>query len=268
MGECPGRRRLCVVDGQHMGVRVITFRRLDDLRAPDGQHVPGFLLESEDAIGGVTVIPGHSHSKEETLGLAARLVEAGMAALAIDLRGHGEHPGQLDERVVGDVEAAVNFTRRYGATAVVGHSLGGRLALMSTADVVVAVSPAIPKRVSDSGRTMFIQFPSPSVREPYPGYVLDLLTQLGPPPIRDRPTLLVSARYDAPAIREGTEDFARRCPQGEYREVEEELRPPVELGHPLLDYLPYWLNHRQLPLNRQVLRMVPEWLRGKLMRRQ
>lgn len=246
---------------------MIVFKRLDDLRAPDGHHIPAFLLEPEDAIGGVAVIHGHGHSKDETLGLLARLTEAGMAALAIDLRGHGEHAGQLDERVVDDVETAVNFIRRYGAAAVVGHSLGGRLALMSTVDVVVAVSPAIPRRVSLEGREMFTQFPSPSVREPYPGYVLDLLKRLGPPPVRDRPTLLVSATYDAQAIREGTQDFARQLPQGEYREVEEELRPPVELRHPLLNYLPYWLNHRQLLGNRQVLRIVPEWLRGKLTER-
>ncbi len=244
------------------------FRRVEELRTSDGQGIPGFLLEPKDVIGGAAVIHGHGHSKEETLGLLARLTEAGMAALAIDLRGHGEHPGQLDERVVEDVDAAVNFTRRYGPTAVVGHSLGGRLALMSTADVVVAISPAIPKHVSPSAKVLFVKLPSPSVREPYPGYALDLLNHLGPPPVRDRPTLLVSAKYDTQTIREGTQDFARLLPQGEYREVEEELRLPVEFGHPLLDYLPYWLNHRQLLLNRQVLRMVPEWLRGKLMRRQ
>ncbi len=245
---------------------MIILRRLEELRSPEGQRIPGFLFEPEDSvIGGVAVIHGYSHSKDETLGLLARLAEAGMAAIAIDLRGHGEHPGQLDEGVAGDVETAVNFARRYGPAAAVGHSLGGRLALMSTADLVVAVSPAIPRRVSPEGRAMFLQFPSPSVREPYPGYVLDLLNQFGLPPIRDRPTLLVSARYDARALREGTQDFAGRLPQGEYLEVEEELRSPVELGHPLLDYLPYWLNHRQLLVNRQVLRMVPEWLHGKLM---
>lgn len=246
---------------------MIVFRRVDELRAPDGQQIPCFLLDPDDAVGGVAVIPGHGHSKDETMGLLARLTEAGMAALAIDLRGHGEHAGQLDERVLDDVEAAVNLIRRYGPAAVVGHSLGGRLALMSTADVVVAVSPAIPRRVSLEGREMFTQFPSPSVREPYPGYVLDLLKQFGPPPIRDRPTLLLSARYDTQTIREGTQDFARQLPQAEYREVEEELRLPADFGHPLLNYLPYWLNHRQLLGNRQVLRIVPEWLRGKLMGR-
>ncbi len=243
---------------------MIAFRRVEELRTSDDQRIPGFLLEPEDVIGGATVIHGHGHSKDETLGFLARLAEAGMAALAIDLRGHGEHPGLLDERVAEDVDAAVNFTRRYGPTAAVGHSLGGRLALMSKADLVVAISPAIPKQVSPSAKVLFERLPNPSVREPFPGYVLDLLHHLGPPPVRDRPTLLVSARYDTQTIREGTQDFARLLPRGEYREVEEELRPPVDLGHPLLDYLPYWLNHSQMALNRQVLRMVPEWLRERL----
>lgn len=243
---------------------MIAFRRVEEVRAPDGQQVPGFLFEPGDAVGGVVVVHGHGGSKEETLGLAALLAEASIAALAIDLRGHGDHLGQLDQGVVGDLEAAISLVRRYGSTAVVGKSLGGRLALMSTADCVIAISPAIPKRVSPSGARMFTQFPSPRVREPHPGYVLDLLKQLGPPPIRDRPTLLLSARYDVQSIREGTREFASQLPRGEYLEVEEELHQPVDLGDPLLDYLPYWFNHSGLHFNRQVLRLVPEWLRGKL----
>ncbi len=243
---------------------MITFRRVEELRAPDGQQVPGFLFEPDDAAGGVVVVHGHGGSKEDTLGLAALLAEARMAALAIDLRGHGEHPGQLNQGVLGDVEAAISFTRRYGPAAVVGKSLGGRLALMSRADAVVAISPAIPTAVSPEGRTMFVEFPSPRVREAYPGYVLDLLKQLGPPPVRDQPTLLLSAAYDVPTIRGGAREFAGRLPRGEYREVEEELHQPVNLGHPLLNYLPYWFNHSQLHLHRQILRIVPEWLSGKL----
>ncbi len=246
---------------------MIGFSRPNELRAADGQQLPGFLFQPEDVIGGVVVVHGHGGSKENTLGLAARLAEAGMAVLAPDLRGHGEHPGQLDEGVLGDVEAAISFARRYGLVAAIGKSLGGRLALMSTADVIVAISPAIPQRVSPGGQTMFAQFPSPRVREPYPGYVLDLLKRLGPPPRRDRPTLLISATYDIQTLRDGTRDFAKQLPSGEYREIEEELRPPVASGHPLVDYLPYWFNHAELLENTHVLRLVPEWVRGKLISR-
>lgn len=246
---------------------MIRFARADELQAADGQRVPSFLFQPEGAIGGAVVVHGHGGSKENTLGLSARLAEAGMAVLAPDLRGHGEHPGQLDDGVIGDVEAAVSFARRYGPVAVIGKSLGGRLALMSSGDVAVAISPAIPGRVSAAGQTMFKQFPSPRAREPYPGYVVDLLKRLGPPPARDRPTLLISATYDIPSLREGTREFARQLPSGEYREIEEELRPPVTSGHPLVDYLPYWFNHAELLENTHVLRVVPEWVRGKFLSR-
>lgn len=239
---------------------MIAVRKMEDLRAPDGQTVPGFLFEPQDAIGGVVVVHGHGGSKEGSLGLAAHLAASRFAALAIDLRGHGEHPSPLGQGVLGDVEAATSVARRYGPVAIVGKSLGGCLALMSPADAVVAVSPAIPKGVSPEGRTMFVEFPSPGVREPYPGYVLDLLKQFGPPPVRERPTLLVSAPYDVPTIRAGTREFAARLPRAEYREIDTDLYRPVELGHPLLNYLPYWFNHSQLHLHPQVLRIVPEWL--------
>lgn len=241
-----------------------TVRKMDDLWAPDGQTVPGFLFEPRDPTGGVVVVHGHGGSKEGSLGLAAHLADSRFAALAIDLRGHGEHPSPLGQGVLGDMEAATAFARRYGPVAVVGKSLGGCLALMSTADAVVAVSPAIPTGVSPEGRTMFVEFPSPGVREPYPGYVLDLLKQLGPPPVRERPTLLLSAPYDVPTIRDGTREFAARLPRGAYREVDTGLYRPVDLGHPLLNYLPYWFNHNQLHLHPQVLRIVPEWLRETL----
>lgn len=239
---------------------MIAVRRMDDLRAPDGQIVPGFLFEPRDPIGGVVVVHGHGGSKEGSLGLAAHLATSRFAALAIDLRGHGEHPSPLGAGVLGDVDAATSFVRRYGPVAVVGKSLGGNLALMSAADAVVAVSPAIPRGVSPEGRTMFVEFPSPVVREPYPGYVLDLLAQLGPPPVRERPTLLLSAPYDVPSIRDGTREFAARLPRAEYREVETGLYRPVDLGHPLLNYLPYLFNHNHLHLHPEVLRIVPEWL--------
>jgi dienelactone hydrolase len=245
-------------------VHEISFSKVEDLRSPDRQPIPGFLFEPRDAVAGVVIVHGHGGAKESTLGLAAHLADRGLAALAIDLRGHGEHPGLLDQGVLGDVDAAASFARRYGPVGVVGKSLGGCLALMSRADAVVAVSPAIPTGVSAEGRTMFVEFPSPGVREPYPGYVVDLLKLLGPPPVHDRPTLLVSAAYDVQTIREGTRQFAARLPRGEYREVDADLYSPVNLDHPLINYLPYWFNHSLLHLHAQVLRIVPEWLRETL----
>jgi hypothetical protein len=44
---------------------------------------------------------------------------------------------------------------------------------MSSADYMVAISPAVVAEVSPQGKWMFENFPSPAVREPYPGYVLE-----------------------------------------------------------------------------------------------
>ena len=87
-----------------------------------------------------------------------------------------------------EMESAIAFVRRFGRTGVIGHSLGGRLALMSTADVSVAMSPSVMVQMSPQGKWMFENLPSPGVREPYPGYVLELLEKLGPVPAA-RPAL-------------------------------------------------------------------------------
>ncbi|MBI2081597.1 MAG: alpha/beta fold hydrolase, partial [candidate division NC10 bacterium] len=128
------------------------FERLRSLTASDGHPVPAYLLEPGRPTGGIALAHGYGGSKEQMLGLAAHLAEAGFAACCPDLRGHGEHPALLGPGIVQDLEAAVNYCRRYGRVAALGHSLGGRLALMSSADLLIAVSPAIPKRPSEEGR--------------------------------------------------------------------------------------------------------------------
>lgn len=53
---------------------------------------------------------------------------------SIDLRGHGEHPLDLDIDILSDVETAIMHFREMGKVTAVGHSLGGRLSLISSAD--------------------------------------------------------------------------------------------------------------------------------------
>ncbi len=220
----------------------------------------GWLVSPERPRAGAVLIHGYGGSKDSLLGLGLVLAEAGLVALCIDLPGHGEHPAPLSEGALAEVEAGLAYMRRYGRVGVVGHSLGGRLALHSSADAVVAVSPAVPKGVSPEGQLMFTRLPSPRVREPYPGYVLALLGRLGKPPVSDRPTLLISARYDIGTLREGIRELAAGVPAAEYLELETDLRAPVEFGHPLADYLPYWLNHGELVTHPEVYRRVPAWL--------
>jgi dienelactone hydrolase len=121
------------------------FDRMQDLRSSDGYAVPAYLLEPDRPAGAIALAHGYGGAKEQMLGLAARLAEAGFATCCPDLRGHGEHPAPLGPGLLHDLDAAVGYCRRYGRVAALGHSLGGRLALMSSADLLIAVSPAIPK---------------------------------------------------------------------------------------------------------------------------
>ena len=184
------------------------FDRMQDLRSSDGHTVPAYLLEPDRPAGAIALAHGYGGVKEQMLGLAARLAEAGFAACCLDLRGHGEHPAPLGPGLLHDLEAAVGYCRRYGQVAALGHSLGGRLALMSSADLLIAVSPAIPKRPSEEGRAMLIAFGSTAVRTADPAAILPLLQALGPIPDSPQPKLLLVAEGDMPSLLEGVAEAA------------------------------------------------------------
>jgi alpha-beta hydrolase superfamily lysophospholipase len=95
-----------------------------------------------------------SRSKSDWGALPDRIRDAGMTALAIDLRGHGQSSGSAQglSDMVQDVRAAVQWlaTRpnvRGDAIAVVGASLGASLALLAAPDLpqvraIGAISPS------------------------------------------------------------------------------------------------------------------------------
>jgi len=240
------------------------FTRVTDLVSSDGFTVPAFLVEPDAPVGGVAVCHGYGSSKIEMLGMAAALAENGLAALAFDMRGHGEHPAAVSAGVLDDFEAAVNYMRRYGPVGATGLSLGGRLTLMSSADALAALSPSVVQEVSPRGQWMFKNFPSPSVREPYSGYVVDLLKELGDVQTQDKPVLLLHSTRDIANIIDGTKELAKLFPQAELHEITEDTRPDVEHENGLIRYLPRWFNHMELRGNSEALHVVPRWLHGQL----
>ncbi|HEX7468813.1 MAG TPA: alpha/beta hydrolase, partial [Methanobacterium sp.] len=73
----------------------------------------------------------------------------GFTTGAIDLRGHGEHLLDLDKNILSDLETAISHFRYYGKVTAMGHSLGGRLSLISSADYAIGISPALGKTFSN-----------------------------------------------------------------------------------------------------------------------
>jgi dienelactone hydrolase len=238
----------------------MNFQRVTDLHAPDAHVIPGFLFLPDSPRGGAVLCHGYGGVKEHVMALAAAIAEKGLAALGIDLCGHGENEAAIGPMMRDELEAAVRYLRHFGRTGAVGFSLGGRLALMSSADCMVAISPAVTAQVSPQGRWMFENFPSPTVREPYSGYVLELLDALGPVPGHDRPCLLLYGERDIPSLLEGAAGLKASLPRAELRYVTEDLRPDVQHEHGLIRYLPRWFNHGELKFNAQVLKTVPTWL--------
>jgi PAS domain S-box-containing protein len=249
---------------KELKTRLADFRRVTDLTASDGHNIPAFLFTPPTPRGAAVVVHGYGASKEQMLGVAEALVEKKIAALLIDLCGHGENQAAIGAVMRDEVDAAVAYARRFGKVAVVGHSLGGRLALMSSADAIVAMSPSVMVQMSPQGKWMFEHLPSPGVREPYSGYVRELLEALGPVPPHDRPSLLLYAERDLQALLDGAGDLQANLSRAEKRIVSDDIRPDVQHENGFIRYLPRWFNHLELRFNAAACEAAGAWLSDRL----
>ena len=96
---------------------------------------------------------------------------------------------------------------------------------------------------------MFENFRSPSVREPYAGYVLELLDALGPVAPLDRPCLLLHPECDIRAILDGTQGLKAGLSKSELRYVTSYLHLEIQHDHAficneVLAVTAGWLNDR------------------------
>ncbi len=129
------------------------------LTSLDGTPLTGELYEaSSRPAPGVVLIHMLTRNKGDWDSLANRIQDAGITALAIDLRGHGGSSGspQALPAMVQDVRAAVQWLSarqgvRPGAIGIVGASLGASLALLAAVDLPMVraiglVSPSLDYR--------------------------------------------------------------------------------------------------------------------------
>jgi PAS domain S-box-containing protein len=249
---------------KELKTRLAEVRRVTDLTAPDGHGIPALLFTPPVPRGAAVICHGYGASKEQMLGVAEAVVEKKFAALVIDLCGHGENTAPIGPGMREEVDAAVAYLRRFGKVAVVGHSLGGRLALMSSADVMVAMSPSVMMQMSPQGKWMFENLPSPGIREPYSGYVLELLEKLGPVPAHDRPCLLLYSERDIQGLLDGAGDLQAQLPRSEKQIISDEIRPEVQHENGFIRYLPHWFNHLEIRFNAAACQAVGAWLAAHL----
>ena len=127
---------VCAAPVEAAGTRV-TFSSLD------GTTLAGEVFEAANRPSpGVVLVHMLSRNKSDWHGLPDRLRDAGITALAIDLRGHGSSSGSPGElaAMVQDVRAAAQWLAARGnvrpdAIAIVGASLGASLALLAAAEL-------------------------------------------------------------------------------------------------------------------------------------
>jgi pyridoxine 5-phosphate synthase len=125
----------------------------------DGVAMAGEIYEAASRPApAVLLVHMLSRHRGDWDGLPDRIRDAGMTALAIDLRGHGQSPGSAQDlqAMVQDVRAAAQWlaTRpnvRGDQIAIVGASLGASLALLAALDVpqvraLAVLSPSLDYR--------------------------------------------------------------------------------------------------------------------------
>jgi dienelactone hydrolase len=176
--------------------------RIERLAIPGaGFEVPSVIIAPPVPIGGAVIAHGYGGCKEELLGLAWRVAESGLAACTIDLRGHGQHTLLMDSDFLMDVEAAIRHCRKYGKIVAIGHSLGGRLALMSSADFAIGISPPLDPHYCVKTQELLQKVRSYRVRPEDSNAVFDILKML-PSCREDREnrTLIIYGSRDVPEI--------------------------------------------------------------------
>jgi alpha-beta hydrolase superfamily lysophospholipase len=129
-------------------MRTVTPLQPAELGVRDGLSYSLWLPPRADR--GVAILHGAGSAKENHHDFARAAVSAGIAAIAVDLRGHGSSEGALDDRVLDDVAAIVavlrDRTQPELPIALRGSSMGGYLAILaaprSRVQAVVAICPA------------------------------------------------------------------------------------------------------------------------------
>jgi pimeloyl-ACP methyl ester carboxylesterase len=125
--------------------RVVAIAPPEDLGRRDGLAYALFLPEGEP-LGSVLILHGAGSAKESHYDFARECRAYGFAALAFDMRGHGESEGELGRSMFDDLATMAALLPSGAPLALRGSSMGGYVALVAAerlaARAVVAICPA------------------------------------------------------------------------------------------------------------------------------
>ena len=179
----------------------------------DNIEIPAVQITPDNPIGVAVITHGYGGCKEETLGLAWRIAEVGLAAITIDLRGHGENILPLDDGILPDVNASIKFGKQFGKVIAIGHSLGGRLSLLSDADFVIAISPALNQEFSEMTQNIIKTMRGHRVKESSPGALFDILGKLPRWKSKHKNHMILFGTRDVPEIVKECQNISLDDPQ-------------------------------------------------------
>ena len=163
--------------------------------------VPAIKMIPSDYKGIALIIHGYGGCKEEILGLSYSIAEAGFLTYTIDLRGHGENETLFDGGVFTDIIKISEFIKEDGKkNIIIGHSLGGRLALISSSDYCIGISPALNTEYSKQTQDYINNLRSYRVNEKHPGDNFEVLRNFPECSAKIENTKIILGSRDVPDI--------------------------------------------------------------------
>jgi len=116
------------------------------------------------------------------------------------LRGHGENGNVLDDGIVKEISDCIDFCRQFGRVTAIGHSLGGRLVLSSSADFAIGISPALATEYSFQTQSMLKNLRQYRVQESYQSVLFDIIRDLPGLKQSKEHSLILYGTRDVPEI--------------------------------------------------------------------
>jgi hypothetical protein len=123
-------------------------------------------------------------------------------AISIDLRGHGENRNYYSIDVLNDLNTLIAQLNSKSKTIAIGHSLGGRLAMISDANYKIGISPAFLRNYSEQTVAMINNFRKYRVKEQSDNINFEILKNLPVFDNESRNTMIVYGSRDVPEIKE------------------------------------------------------------------